>query len=170
MLEWAWIESLSRLSTAASEEGPVTMGEIFSEVGKLLNDCLNTHFMATQVELVSFPIRSVSFYNYRSKLDINNALISMTKRQATVPNIRSCFSLQRWLWRHGRCWAPSFVVVCPAHMARQFKIPPLSEDDGKIQSPRCRATKVPCWDQSHQTPLAKGCWLRASKTHGFSQH
>lgn len=135
MLEWAWIESLSRLSTAAREEGPVPMGEIFSDVGKLLNDRLSTHFVTTQVEIVSFSIRSVSFYNNRSKQDINNTLISMKKRQVTVPNIHSCFSLQRWLWRHGRCWASSFVSVCPAHMARQFKIPLLSEDDGKIPSP-----------------------------------
>lgn len=132
LLEWVWIESLSWLSTSAGK-GQLRR-EIFSDVGKLLNDSLNTHFLTTQVELMSFSIWSVSSYDNRSNLGINDTLISMKTFTPVSVN-----GSQRWLWRHGNCCAASFVNVCPAHMARQFKIPPLSEDDGTIPPPppRC---------------------------------
>lgn len=79
------MESLSLLSTAARKA--LLRREIFSDVGKLLNDSLSAHFLATQVELMSC---SVSFYDNRSNLSPNDTLISMRKRQVTVPNIHSC--------------------------------------------------------------------------------
>lgn len=131
LLEWVWIESLSQILTAARKG--LLRRQIFSDAGKLLNDSLKAHFLATRVELMSSSIRSVSFYDNRCNLGINNTLISMKTFNSVSVN-----ASQRWLWRHGTCWPLSFVNVCPAHMARQFKILPLSEADGKIPSPPLR--------------------------------
>lgn len=92
-----WNESESRacLSYRRQRGRCLLRREIFSDVGKLPNHSLNVHFLATQVELMSFSITSVSLYDNRSNLGIDDLLISMTKRQVTVPNIHSC--LCEWI-------------------------------------------------------------------------
>lgn len=109
LLEWAWIESLSRLSTAARKG--LLRRESSSDVGKLLNDSLNTHSLATQVELMSFAIRSVSFCDKRSNLGMNDTLFSTRKHQDTVPSVRSC--LCEWIAAMAlKIWEALSAVVC----------------------------------------------------------
>lgn len=60
-------------------------------LGKFLNESLNSYFLATRVELMSFSIRSVSLYDKRG---ITATLLSMKKSQVTDAHVSnpSCLS------------------------------------------------------------------------------